>query len=405
MHSAYITIFLSLFGMSLLSNAHAFTPDNHVKSIVDAAKLCQNRYDVSIDGSMLDGMIDGVLEPDRITPESFEMVKQRFEPGSYGKQREMSLLRIAAQSFHGSPNPTRRLYTGSKSDQELFDKTIPVPPEELDPNRFDIEVYSYDTNRSVRNKILINASQFLCISLTHKNHIKGSKKFGNLIHMIGDTYSASHVQRTPPEKPENNCGTEKIEWHFSMDLISWKQHRPADKINDDWRFKCLISHTADLMREWNDSREVVQSEASDLAVRETTNKEVKKMLNLICRKMLREDNKTLDKPSGGAAKGYSSASGSDNWDFGSKKREDKAIVPLGLTSPEEAHVFYQSVGKALKDKEGIDFYYPRREMEDLCKSLITAETLPEPLACTDQEIGWARRDSEKIDTMWMPSRY
>jgi hypothetical protein len=38
-----------------------------------------------------------------------------------------------------------------------------------------------------------------------------------MMHMIGGTYSASHVQRSHNWR-KWGCGTEQIEWHFSMDL-------------------------------------------------------------------------------------------------------------------------------------------------------------------------------------------
>lgn len=398
----------SLLGLLLVAMpvaAKAYTPDNHERSIIAGAKLCESRHDRTITTADLQNMIEGVLEPDAKSPSSLQMFKQRFEPGSYGKQRNIVTIRIAAQSLHGSPNPTRPVYGKSKADRAAFKKTIRVPASELIADRFELDVYSYDTNRSVRNKLLIHASQFLCVSFAHRDDAQAARKFGNMLHMIGDTYSASHVQRSAPRGAGTKCGTEKIEWHFSMDLVSWKQHRSADKNNTDWRFRCLVEHTSDLMKMWLQGRKAVRRQRSRTARLNRANRETRRTLKLLCNRVLREDAAVLAKPSGGAPAGYSSASGTDNWKIFSKKPRDRAIQPVGLTGRDEAHAFYESVNERLKQRGGpARFSYPSRDMADLCRGLAGSGPLPAPLQCTQQEIDWAMQGSDRIRTMWLPPR-
>jgi hypothetical protein len=345
--------------------ASAYTPDNHERYMKEGAKVCENVHGITIASKDLTSMIEGVREPDKISPEGLQMVKQRIEPGSYGKQRFVMTTRIAAQSIHGSPNPTRPIYTDLANDRKNLRKTIRTPPAELMPNRFELDVYSYDTNQQVRNKILMNASQFLCVSYAHRDDAQSARKFGNMLHMIGDTYSASHVQRSAPQGSIDNCGTEKIEWHYSMDLISWKLHTPADEEYKDWRFRCLVKHTSNLMNLWVSGRKAVRRETDRVAKLKRANEKVKETMRLLCNSMLREDPDVLRKPSGGAAAGYSSASGTDNWEFFKRifkiKKEDKPIQPVGLTGPEEAEAFYKKVSATLREKGSpAQFSYPSR---------------------------------------------
>jgi hypothetical protein len=385
--------------------AGAYTPDNHERSVREGAQRCTADHAITIGGADLDAIIQGVREPDKLSPSLFQMVKQRFEPGAYGTRRDVSAVRIAAQSFHGSPNPTRAPYTESKEDLEKKSKTIPIPASSLLPNRLDLDVYSYDTNRAVRNRMLINASQFLCVSFAHRDSRQSARKFGNLLHMIGDTYSASHVQRSEPEETVDNCGTEKIEWHFSMDLVSWKLHGPADDNHDDWRFRCLVRHASDLMRSWDEGRRAVREQADAAAMLRRANEEVGRIIRVLCTRVFKEDPEVLGKPAGGAAAGYSIASGSDNWEFFKERSEDRPIQPVGLTGPEEAEEFGRRVSEELREKGGpAHYWYPPREAGDFCAGLDHEDPLPQALQCTPQEIDWAMSGSPIVESMWIPPR-
>lgn len=385
--------------------SNAYTPNIHELYMAKGAEICEQIYGVAIEKKYLDGMIEGVREPDRKGRQTLQMLKQRFEPGSYGKQRDISGERIAAQALHGSPNPTRPVYTQSASDQAKMKQTIQLPADDLLPDRFPLDVYSYDTNQAVRNKILISASQFLCVSLAHKNYRQSARKFGNMMHMIGDTYSASHVQRSAPRGSLSNCGTEKIEWHFSMDLIVWKLHTPADRESLDWRFRCIVKHTADLMNLWISGREAVQKEGNRSGKLSAANEHIRRNMILLCGNILREDADVLKRPAGGAAAGYSVTSGADNWALFRKRKPDMAIQSVGLTGVEEAEAFRKTVNDRLgKRGSEIRFWYPPRNMKDLCRRILNAGPLPEPLKCTPQEIDWAMQGSAKVRTMWIPER-
>ena len=385
--------------------ASAYTPDNHERYMVKGARACRRVHGVKIGKKMLKEMIKGVREPDKISRTALQMVEQRFERNSHGKQREISVERIAAQAIHGSPNPTRPEYGNSAADRRQFKNTMRLSPDRLMSNRFPLDVYSYDTNQAVRNKILISASQFLCVSFAHKSSRQSARKFGNMLHMIGDTYSASHVQRSAPKGSPGKCGTDKIEWHFSMDLIAWKLHVPADEENRDWRFRCIVEHTANLMKSWVDGRQAVHNETDRAAKLRTANQKVKETMALLCNRVLREDSAVLSRPAGGAAAGYSITSGTDNWKFYKKKKPDTPIQPVGLTGPDEARVFVKTVNEFLRKKGKKNrFWYPSREMKDLCHGLANGNRLPAPLRCTPQEIDWAMKGSNKVRNMWIPAR-
>lgn len=256
--------------------------------------------------------------------------------------------------------------------------------------------------------MLLNASQFLCVSFAHKDNPQSARKFGNMLHMIGDTYSASHVQRSEPEGSADNCGTEKIEWHFSMDLVSWKLHEVADKEHKDWRFRCLVKHTSDLMKLWVDGREAVQKETDRAAKLEIANEKVGQTVRLLCDNIFREDPEVLRRPAGGAAAGYSIASGTDRWKFWEyfkKRPEDIPIQPVGLTGPEEAIAYRKMVNDNLKEKDGpAHYWYPPRDAGDFCKDLDRQDQLPSALQCTQQEIDWAMSGSNEVGTLWIPAR-
>lgn len=388
-----------------IPSASAYSPDNHELYMLKGAKMCRSAHGVKIGKDILKEMVKGVREPDRITLSAAQMLKQRFERNSYGKQRGITVKRVAAQSLHGSPNPTRPQYGNSAADRKKLSKTIRLSPDKLKRNRFPLDVYSYDTNQAVRNKMLISASQYLCVSYAHKNDRQSARKFGNMMHMIGDTYSASHVQRSAPNGSPAKCGTEKIEWHFSMDLIAWKLHVQADKENRDWRFGCVVEHSARLMKLWMNGRAAVRKASGKAAKLKLANRKVKETMALLCSKVLREDAEVLRRPAGGAAAGYSITSGTDNWKFYKKKKPDSPIQPVGLTSAEEARAFVKATNNHLKRKRsGIEFWYPSRRMKDLCQVLAKTKRLPVPLMCTPQEIDWAMQGSKKVGTMWLPSR-
>ena len=423
--------------------AYAYTPENHELSVRQGAQQYQSDHASGIGETTLKAIIEGVLEPDgpslsssdlldvsslgsnlytglhMFTPSNLQMFKQRFEGNSYGNKRGVLTERIAAQSFHGSPAPTRAEYTDSEEDQRMKRQALPVPAAELLPNRFPLDVYAYDSNQDLRNRMLLNASQFLCVSLAHRDDAHSARKLGNLLHMVGDTYSASHVQRSSPEgaADSDHCGTEKIQWHFSMDLISWKQHRPADKENADWRFRCLARHTSNLMKLWVDGRAAVREASAPPDKLARANEHVATTLRTLCDRVLREDADVLRQPAGGAAAGYSITSGTDGWEylkfwkwkrkkyFWEIKPEDTPIQPVGLTGPEEAKAFYEKVNDELKAQGGPKhFGYLPREVGDLCLAIKPHHPLPAALQCTRQEIDWAMRGAREVETLWIPAR-
>ena len=391
------------------SQAVCYTPDNHERSVREAAAVCEAEHATEIEQADLAAIIRGAREPDDPSLALVEIGTQRFEPGARGKRRSINAIRIAEQSFHGSPNPTRDPYGASKQDREQSKQAIPIPEAELLPDRFPLDVHSYDTNQAVRNKLLLNASQLLCVSLAHGDDQRSGSKLGNLLHMVGDSYSASHVQRSAPEGGEDACGTEKIEWHFSMDLIVWKAHAPADDRNDDWRFSCLVDHAAQLMRMWLPARNAVR-EAPDAASKlASANHAVGQAVDYLCDNVFREDAEVLRRPAGGAAAGYSIASGTDNWvsvfAFWRKRPKDQPIQPVGLTGPEEARAFVARVNEDLKSRGRPPYFvYPSRDADDFCEGSGQRDELPAALRCTRQEIEWAMDESEKVENLVIPPR-
>jgi hypothetical protein len=391
------------------SHAVSYTPENHERSVREAAAVCEDEHATEIEEADLAAIIRGAREPDDLSLALVEIGAQRIEPGARGKRRDINATRIAEQSFHGSPNPTRRSYGVSKRDREQAKQAIPTLEAELLPDRFALDVHSYDTNQAVRNKLLLNASQLLCVSLAHGDDQRSGSKLGNLLHMVGDTYSASHVQRSAPVGGADACGTEKIEWHFSMDLIVWKAHAPADQVNDDWRFSCLVDHAAQLIRMWLPARKAVR-EAPDVGSKlEKANHAVGQAVDYLCGNVFREDPEILRRPAGGAAAGYSIASGTDNWasvfTFWRKRPKDQPIQPVGLTGPEEARAFVDGVNEDLKSRGRLPYFvYPARDAGDFCEESGQRDELPAALRCTRQEIEWAMDDSDKVENLVIPPR-
>jgi hypothetical protein len=369
------------------------------------AQQCISSGGVALEEQDIQTIISGARAPDDMGLSFFQMFKQRLEPGSWGKRRDVSPLRIAAQSIHGGPAPTRPAYGETTSDRQFKAQSSRTPENELLPDRTGLEVYAYDTNQQLRNKLLINASQFLCVSFAHKDRAQSAWKLGTMLHMLADTYSASHVQRSQPTGSLQNCGTETIEWHFSMDLVSWKQHSLADKVDDDWRFKCLVQHTAKLITLWADGRDAVVRRADAAAKLAQANAHVRQTIRFLCRSVLRQDRSVLAKPAGGAPAGYSSASGTDNWEWFRQPRPEQPIQPTGLTGAAEAEAYRNAVNAELtSDSSNAEYWYPSRDMVDLCKGSEGTDPMPAVLQCTLQEINWAMNASDRVATMFLPAR-
>lgn len=389
--------------------AATYTGKNHERSVREAAAICKAEHATAISDAALAAIIRGAREPDDPSLALLEIGAQRIEPGARGKRRSINAIRIAEQSFHGSPNPTRDPYTDSTEERELKQQAIPTPEAELLPNRFGLDVYSYDTNEAVRNKLLLNASQLLCVSLAHGDDWHSARKLGSLLHMVGDTYSASHVQRSEPEGSPDNCGTEKIEWHFSMDLVVWKEHAPADREHRDWRFGCLVDHAAELMRMWVPARKAVHQAPDAASKLARANEAVAQAVDYLCGNVFREDPEVLRRPAGGAAAGYSIASGTDNWatlfTFWRKRPKDRPIQPVGLTGQGEAQAFVARVNQDLKRRGRPPYFvYPSRASGDFCEDIGRRNRLPEALRCTRQEIEWAMDESGEVDELVIPPR-
>jgi hypothetical protein len=389
--------------------AHAYTPDNHERSVREAFAACAADLPAPLPEADLEAIVRGAREPDDVSLALVQIGVQRIEPGARGKQRDVNVARIAEQSFHGSPNPTRPPYTDSLEDQRLKLRAIPVPQAELLPDRLELGVYAYDTNEAVRNKMLLNASQLLCVSLAHSDDRTSARKFGNLLHMVGDTYSASHVQRSAPEGSPAACGTEKIEWHFSMDLIVWKRHARADAEHGDWRFRCLVEHGAELMKRWASGRAAARAARDAAARRERANAAVEHVVDYLCDEVFREDPAVARRPAGGAAAEYSIASGSDNWarvfTFWRQQPPDRPIQPLGLTGPEEAQAFVARVNEGLAQQGRPPYFvYPSRAEGDYCDGFEREGSLPAALRCTPQEIEGAMSGSRELEGLLLPPR-
>jgi hypothetical protein len=389
--------------------AHAYTPENHERSVREAVDVCRAGPSIALSEGDVEAIVTGVREPDDWSLGMVQIGVQRIEPGARGKQRDVSALRIAEQSFHGSPNPTRPPYTDSPQDQQQKLRAMPTPKGALLPDRLDLDVHAYDTNQAVRNKLLMNASQLLCVSVAHSVDRTSGRKLGNLLHMVGDTYSASHVQRSEPEGSPDACGTEKIEWHFSMDLVVWKRHMPADAENGDWRFRCLVRHSAELIRMWASARAEAKA-SSDATIRlAKANGAVERVVGYLCDRVFREDPEVLKRPAGGAAAYYSIASGSDNWasvlTFWREQPPDRPIQPVGLTGPDEAAAFVAWVNQELVRQGRPPFFaYPSRDTGDFCEGAGQPSALAPDLRCTADEIRAAMSASRVVEGLTIPPR-
>jgi hypothetical protein len=77
------------------------------------------------------------------------------------------------------------------------------------------------------------------------------------------------------------------------------------------------------------------------------------------------------------------------------------MQPIGLTGEAEALAWQQSITDELAD-DGIQFWYPPRDLGDLCAQL--AGGLPTALQCSTEEIEWATSDAPEARTMFVPPR-
>jgi hypothetical protein len=120
---------------------------------------------------------------------------------------------------------------------------------------------------------------------------------------------------------------------------------------------------------------------------------------VLCDRVFREDPEVLKRPAGGAAAGYSIASGFKT------RSEDLPIQPVGLTGAEETEAFYRRINEALEEKgRPMRLWYPSRDMGDLCAGLDSPAQIPAALQCTQQEIDWATSGSKAVKNMWIPAR-
>ena len=153
------------------------------------------------------------------------------------------------------------------------------------------------------------------------------------------------------------------------------------------------------MKLWADGRDAVRNASAPADKLETANDGVGRILRALCDRVLREDPEVLKRPAGGASAGYSIASGMK------KQGADRPIQPVGLTGPAEAAAFVKRVNEELERQGGAaHFWYPPRDVGDLCEGLEHGDELPAALQCTPQEIEWAMTGSDEVDTLWIPPR-
>lgn len=371
--------------VSATSGASAYTigstlprhPPNHEKSVIDACARATE------DGKLASpciekDLVEGVREPDS-QGVPYEMSLQRVF-GREGTRRNVSWDRVAIQHIHGSPLPMQ-VHSTQEAQAAGFQgidlgATLPATVRPLlGPSARD-DLWATVTMGQLRNKMLSQAAAWVCVGLAHSDPAQKWRKLGNLAHMVGDTFSASHTLRS-----ENGDG--ELLLSYSMDVVWWAQHVVGDEVDDDFRFAVLVSNLAELMARYAHAidelgKVTVRTKQEFLPV---LDEHAQPIFDYLCTRTWRMSPATLARPAGGATKGWSSA-----------MKHGKSMLPSGLTS-EDAYRRY--VREAARHKHG--FFYPSRQEGDYCTDQRKA------LACNwEKEVEPALKDAEETRSMFVP---
>ena len=336
---------------------------NEFHSLIKALK--QKKDFFNCDQNTKKDLIYGVRLPD------FEgCLKVAAKERYFGNKglRKMHPSQIVVQHIHSNPLPLV-LKKGKiasspykqRADAKSFDNSY---------------VLSYITNQQFRNQILMQSSLWYCTSIAAPKKLAFTK-LGSIFHMLGDSFSASHLDRKKPINAEedNPCGdieqgSLNITQAYSMDVVSWKHHAPADADTTSWNFKCLIKQISDLLSLAHKARDEYSLALNNKKKVDLAHQHMNKFMDYLCTQSLVFEKELLNHPAGGADAQYSSAIS-----------ESKGIYPEALASIAELKHYMSKTPNFM-------WYGPRKN--NLCtqytKKAPTENLPPLVLRCTLEEL-------------------
>lgn len=347
------------------------TEGNHERSVRGVCSVAPS--------CVMSALIKGVREPDTQDLIPWEMGLQRVFSLD-GRTRDVSAKRARIQHIHGNPLPTRvmRRKQALKRGYQLIDfhATIPQRAQRfIGPNSRD-DLWSNVTMGQLRNKLLAQSASWLCIGAAHPNRHQRWRKFGNLAHMIGDTFSASHTLRLA-------ITDHPMIMSYSMDTVMWKQHVVGDADHSDFRFIVLQRELKKLAPLYERAAQSVSSlplSTSPDQILAVINRSLEPIYDQLCEHVWVMDSETLSRPAGGSTRDWSAA-----------MNQGYAMLPSGLTSERDLSAYLATLRR-----DEPDFFYPTRSAPDYCKRR-------EVLACHWRgEVELARSRSSRVRGMFVP---
>jgi len=341
----------------------SYKPKHHESACVVAAAGLANLN--------IDGIKAGAAEPDAFGWGTGQMVTQAiaqklnsikaFFGGNKTEKRSLMWRRVGAQHIHCSALP---LQSGLAATAKV-DSPVPIVAafQRFDA-RFANNAPGYSaivTNKQVRNKLLRTALSWGCQSIATNNEKESGRRAGFIGHMVGDLYSASHVQRsnageTAAGQCPDCCSANKIQAQYSMDVVDWSVHAGADEDTANWRFKCYETKLAAVYKTISEGRKIYQPAAAT-AKQNLANDFAAKFTTAFCDLYKFEDG-ILDGPAGGASSKYSSL-----------QSTQKPIFPSSLSTDAEFQKYVTEANTELTKESGAGgYWYPTRASADYCSA-------------------------------------
>lgn len=376
-HTCTVAIGCSFLYFSLQKSLLAYSignvfgaPDNHEYSARQACQVVPDCIESAI--------VEGVREPDVQDAIPWQMGFQRVFSLD-GQLRAVSEKRARIQHIHANPLPLEKLsYEKALSLQYLpidVSKTFPFSIVSSLGESSRRDVWARVTMGQLRNKMLAQTASWMCTGLAHPQKEQKWRKFGNLAHMIGDSYSASHTWRRE-EDPKH------LLLSFSMDTVMWKKHIVGDAESSDFRFQALTEELQELARLYQDAITKVESvtEGNQEELLSTLAQVQDPIFDRLCQQVWFMDDATLRRPAGGSTKEWSAS-----------LNQGKSILPSGFAPNASVEEYVVSL-----QKKNPQYFYPVRHSVDFC-------IYREVLRCDwKTEVAPSLIASPAVETMFVP---
>lgn len=367
-----------------------------VHSIAGAASFpsggaCALTTDKTCPENFAEGLYRGTKEPDNKPPKEpplegeekkrlGQMVSQMLF--SHKTHRSMVAGRTSVQQTHGNSLPLRKVVGNQKP------ATVPLHDNAgVKNSRKDL--YSYSSGEQVRNKILAQSSQYFCGAIHHPLSKVGGLYAGVGFHMLGDTYSRSHVARKKGKgkSKKERCAANEISWIYSMDTVLWRRHILGDVGWYTWEFDCLRRMSSRILNVLLAARKAAKKKSTDIQA--VANTAQLKIARILCTEGLRMSGEVLRGPAGGAPAYWSSSRRTPRPSSTFSKAlavaagyTHEKVAPMGLTSDANFKDMVKTIDQDVTSANiGPHFWYPPRG-EDWCS--LGDEELEALLACNDK---------------------